>query len=322
MNSWIRWNPFGLFPAILICSNAGAANLPSGPPQPGRLNAIVGEVSINGVPVNLVSAGGVTLEAGRVIRTGQGMAEILLNPGSLLRLGKRSEFTLETAGTSEIKAKLSSGEALVEILDAGATLIMEQNGVTAIVRNPGLYEFNEKRAMIAVYAGEARLYNGEARSKKDDKQLVANAGFGVWTRRFRVFRKSPDAGSTLFSWSRNRSEQLSRESRVSAQANVVGAARSRGPEWHWDPWSASYTFLSASGFVTGPFGWPYFSPGYAPDYIPVHRGDSWLYGRPVLPSSAIRDGSGPAQPLEPERGNVTSTVPLTAPGEPHFPNNR
>jgi hypothetical protein len=113
------------------------------------------------------------------------MAEILLSPGSFLRLGKASELTLETTGTREIRARLQRGEALVEVLDAGAALTMEQNGVTAIVRNPGLYEFNQKRSMIAVYAGQALL-------NKDDQQLVATAGLGVGTRRFRVFRTSPD----------------------------------------------------------------------------------------------------------------------------------
>ena len=240
------------------------------------------------------------------------MAEILLSPGSFLRLGKASELTLETEGTPEIRATLLKGEALVEVLDADAALTMEQNGITTILWNPGLYEFNEKQSLIAIYAGQARL-------NKADKQLTASAGFGVRTRRFLVFPTRPDPGNALFLWSRSRSQQLSSESRVSAQEN--NGARSIGPQWHWDPWSGSYTFLSASGFVTGPFGWPYFSPGYAPDSIPVHHGDSWLYGPPVLSNPGLGN-SGPAYPLEPERGNVMPTVPLTAPGEPRFPNNR
>ena len=315
MGPLVRLNLFGLIPAILGCSIATRAAPPSaGSARPGTLNAITGEVSINGVPVDPMNAAPITIESGRRIRTGQGMVEILLSPGSFLRLGKASELTLETDGTREIRAWLQRGEALVEVLDAGAALTMEQNGVTAIVRNPGLYEFNQKRSIVAVYAGQARF-------NKDDQQLIATAGLGVGTRRFRVFRTSPDPGNALLSWSRSRSEQLSGESRLSAQDNR-GAARSRGPRWLWDPWSASYTFLSASGFVTGPFGWPYFSPGYAPDSIPVHRGDSWLYGPPVLSSPGLPSGSAPAQPLEPGRGNVTPTVPLTAPGEPRFPSNR
>jgi len=275
---------------------------------------MTGEVSINGVPVNPIDTASVTIEVGRRIRTGQGMAEILLSPGSFLRLGKASELTLETVGTREIRARLQRGEALVEALDSGAGLTIEQSGVTAIVRNPGLYEFNQKRSIVAVYAGRARL-------NKDDQEFVATAGIGVGTSHFRVFRTSPDPGNTLLSWSRSRSERLSWASRLSAQENS-GGARSLGPRWLWDPWSASYTFLSASGFVIGPFGWPYFSSGYAPDSIPVHRGDSWLYGPPVLSSHGLPGGSGPAPPLEPERGNVTPTVPLTAPGEPRFPSNR
>jgi hypothetical protein len=310
MGRRLKWNLLGLFPAVLICSIAMAASPPTGSARPGTLNAVTGEVSIDGVPLNPIGTAPATIEGGRIIRTGEGMAEILLNPGSFLRLGKASELQLPMAGTG-IKAELRRGEALLEVLDAGGPLTMEQSGVTATVGKPGLYEFNQKRSLIAVYAGEARL-------NKEGKQLVANAGFAVRTRGFRVSRASPDPGGVLFSWSRSRSEQLSGESRASAQENS-GAAPARGPQWHWDPWSASYTFLSASGFVTGPFGWPYFSPGYAPDSIPVHRGDSWLYGPPVLSSPG---GSGPARPVQPNRGNVTPTVPLTAPGEPRFPSNR
>jgi hypothetical protein len=303
-----------LVSAIQIFSIAMAAAAPSaGSARPGTLNAIAGEVSINGVPVNAISGIPIALEGG-VIRTARGMAEILLSPGRVLRLGNASELTLETAGKPGVRVRLRRGEALLEVLDAGGALTVEQNGVTARVRNLGLYEFDQKRSVIAVYAGEAGL-------NKDGQRLVVNAGFSVGTRRFRVFPASPDRGNALFAWSRSRSEQLSSESRASAQDNT-GAARSPGPQWHWDPWSASYTFLSASGFVTGPFGWPYFSPGYAPDSIPVHRGDSWLYGPPVLSSPDRPGGFGPARPIEPQRGNVTPTVPLTAPGEPQFPNNR
>ena len=291
-----------------------AAAAPSaGSARPGTLNAIAGEVSINGVPVDAISGIPIALKGG-VIRTARGMAEILLSPGSVLRLGNASELTLETAGKPEVRARLRRGEALLEVLDAGGALTIEQNGVTTAVQDSGLYEFDQKRSVIAVYAGEAGL-------NKNGQRLVLHAGFSVGTHRFRVFPARPDRANALFAWSRSRSEQLSSESRSSAQDNT-GAARSPGPRWHWDPWSASYTFLSASGFVTGPFGWPYFSPGYAPDSIPVHRGDSWLYGPPVLSSPDRPRGFGRARPIEPERGNVAPTVPLTAPGEPRFPNNR
>ena len=299
---------------MLIGLSVWGMPLPSAAPaQPGTLNAITGEVWLNATRVNSASSSLGRLEAGGTLKTGKGMAEILLSPGSFLRLGARSEFTLENRGTLEIRGKLTQGEALLEVVEANSALAMELNGMSARPRKPGLYNVSEKRALIAVYAGESQL-------NKDDKQLVVDTGGGVGTRRFRVFRTSPDPGSELFAWSRSRAEQLSNESRASVQENT-GAAQLTGPQWHWDPWAASYTFLCTSGFVTGPFGWPYFSPGFTPGSIPAHRGDSWLYGPPVLPRDVAPSGFD-SSPLSHEGGSRTPAVPLTAPGEPHFPNNK
>jgi hypothetical protein len=146
---------------------------------------------------------------------------------------------------------------------------------------------------------------------------IAGKGFGARTRRLRESQTKPDPGNPLYSWSKIRDEQLSSESAASAQTYPGGAGSWHGPAWYWNPWSASYTFLSASGFVTGPFGWPYYSPGYAPDYVPVHRGgDSWPYGPPVL------TGPEPMRMPGPSPINRPPAVPLTAPGVPGFPNNR
>src|SRR5580765_5033439 len=116
----IRLNPFRILPAILAYAIA-VADPPTVPAQPGTLNAINGKVSINGIPVNSISGQArAAPETRQIIRTGQGMAEILLNPGSFLRLSNASELALETEGTPEIRATLLKGEALVEILDADA----------------------------------------------------------------------------------------------------------------------------------------------------------------------------------------------------------
>src|SRR5579872_4060865 len=111
----IRLNPFRILPAIWVYS-IGVADPPlARSVHPGTLNAINGEVSINGNPVKSTSGETpIALETSQIIRTGQGMVEILLNPGCFLRLGKASELTLETAPPPEIRIKLLKGEALVE----------------------------------------------------------------------------------------------------------------------------------------------------------------------------------------------------------------
>src|SRR5512143_1508306 len=113
MGPLFRLNVFRLFPATLICSIAMGASPPSaGSPGPGTLNAVTGEVSIDGVPLNPISAAPATMEGGRIIRTGEGMAELLLSPGSFLRLGRKGEVELALAGRPGSKAELRRGEAL------------------------------------------------------------------------------------------------------------------------------------------------------------------------------------------------------------------
>jgi hypothetical protein len=148
------------------------------PPQLGTLNSFTGEVWINGVAAGPTSAGRTTLEIGHAIKTGEGMAELLLTPGSFLRLGNHSELTLEAASTPLSRVRLGTGEALIEVLDLRGRIVLEQNGVTAVVRKPGLYDFDAKRALMAVYAGEAQFSKGQ-------KQTIAGKGVGVRTRSLR-----------------------------------------------------------------------------------------------------------------------------------------
>jgi hypothetical protein len=66
------------------------AEPPQSGPQPGTLNSLTGEVWMNGAPVGAISAGRVILKPGRPIKTGEGMAELLLTPGSFLRLADQA----------------------------------------------------------------------------------------------------------------------------------------------------------------------------------------------------------------------------------------
>ena len=239
------------------------------------------------------------------------MAEILLAPGSFLRLGEQSKLTLETIGTPDVRVRLDSGEALLEVIALPVPIVVKQDGVSAVIRKPGLYEFDQKHSAMRVYAGEADLSKGGRRT-------IASQGISVGVRSLRKYALSPIPGDPLLSWSRIRSEQLSDESAASALA-YPGGAGWQSANWYRVPWSGSYTFLSASGTVTGPFGWPYYSPGYTPNAIPAHPpGDLYLYGPPV-PANPM---TAPQQPVPHGPGTSPYTVPLTAPGVPQFPSNR
>ncbi len=303
----MRFGGKTLYFAALLAAAAPAAVSPLLEPPPGLLNFMTGDVRINGVAVAPIRAGQITLGTGETLETGNGMAELLLTPGSFLRVGARSKVMLETRAP-EILFRLTKGEALVEVLDPKGRIALEQKGLKGVLQKQGLYDFDETRGVAAVYSGEAQFRN-------DGREILVTQGFGVRRRGFREVRIDPSRRSALFLWSGVRSQELSAESAAWVRMYPGKPAGLQGARWWWDPWAASYTYLSASGAIAGPFGWPYYSPGYVPNYAPLHpNGD--LYGPPVL-----NVPPPPAPPVSGEPGG-TPRVPLTAPGEPQFPNNR
>jgi hypothetical protein len=273
------------------------------------LNSFTGNVWINGMPPGPIDTGRIRLGTGQDIKTKDGMAELLLTPGSFLRIGNQSDLTLESVEASGVRLRLLSGEALMEVLDAQPSILVEQSGSVALLQRPGLYGFDARRNEMSVYVGEARL------SRNGIHNTIA-ADHGVKLHSLREFPAKPIPSNALWAWSNLRSKQLSGESAASAQAIGMNSGERRSSSWFWDVWAGSYTWLSASGAVTGPFGWPYYSPGYTPNSIPVHQGDSYLYGPPANRAPGI------AQPAAPDYGRSPAAVPLTAPGVPQFPNNR
>src|SRR5712691_6888782 len=65
------------------------------------------------------------LETGDVVRTGlDGRVEMLLNPGSYMRVGENSEFELTHNSLENLEIRLISGTAIVEVTGAEDTELL------------------------------------------------------------------------------------------------------------------------------------------------------------------------------------------------------
>src|SRR5215469_9159005 len=80
--------------AGILSVSAWAA--PTRPAQPGTLNYVEGEVSVNNEPVDANSVGNLTLRTGQDLNTGNGRAEILLTPGVFLRVDQNSSVQMNS----------------------------------------------------------------------------------------------------------------------------------------------------------------------------------------------------------------------------------
>ncbi len=262
----------GALVGVLMCVPASAAV----PPQPGTLNYVEGQVAIDGLSVTSKQVGSAQVEQGGVISTGSGKAEVLLDPGVLLRLGDNSQARLDSTALLDTRVSVLRGDAMVE-----ADQIFKENhiqvadaGSTTTLNKQGLYEFNAATPMVRVFDGKADVVAGDrhVELKKNHELLLASAN--LKSQKF----DSKATGDELYAWSALRSEYQAEANAETARTYVVNGGWG-GPGWYWDPWFSMYAFVPGDGFFYGPFGYPFFSPWYAYNYAPGFYGG--FYGRRV-----------------------------------------
>src|ERR1700758_3203575 len=130
--------------------------------RPGTLNYVEGQASIEGRQLSPQSVGNSTVEAGQVLATANGKAEILLTPGIFLRLGNDSTAQMVSTDLTHTEVKLEQGRANVEvdqIYPQNTVLIDLKNGQTQLLKN-GLYAFDAGNATVRVFDGKAAVYPG------------------------------------------------------------------------------------------------------------------------------------------------------------------
>jgi len=242
--------------------------------SPGTLNYIEGQASIEGRPLPSQSVGNTKLQAGQVLATANGKAEILLTPGIFLRLGDDSTVQVVSTDLTHTEVRLEQGRADVEvdqIYPQNTILVDLKNGQTQLLKN-GLYAFDAGNATVRVFDGKAAVYPGanlQANVKpidvKGGHQLVLNGDLV----KPQGFNKDQAKADPLYKWSSLRSNYL-------GQANLNLAEEYAGysgfyPGWYWAGGPFGYTWLPGDGLFWSPFGYGFYSPYYI-------RGGGFIYG--------------------------------------------
>jgi hypothetical protein len=220
------------------------------------------------------------LEAGDVVKTGvDGRVEMLLNPGSYLRIAENSEVELADNSLENLEVRLLRGTAIVEVTGADDEALFI--GITtphtrmSIIRR-GLYRVNVvpgDTTELIVRKGRVMLEGSHTKIKGGNKVVFSSSSFSV-AKLEKTDKKDWDA---LESWSKDRAQTLAKaNSRLTrrdvssymATFNDVFAFSTMGGSsglWMYNPTIRCYTFL--------PFRYGWDSP-YGASYV------SFFYGGP------------------------------------------
>jgi hypothetical protein len=238
--------------SLLALSIPALASLP---PGPGAVNYVEGQVSINGKPITSKNVGSVQLGQNQVLTTDIGKAEVLLAPGTVVRVGYHSELHMISAGLSDTRIELVRGEAMVEVTDphpSESLRILNHGASVKLVKN-GLYSFSADTPRVSVYEGKAVVVAG-------DKSVTLGKGRQTFlaTDTLRSAHFDRNTGD-LYMWSKARDGYLAQagQSWVSYYGGTPGYWNGAG--WYWNPYYSGYAFVPGS-FLYSPFGYGFYSP--------------------------------------------------------------
>ena len=304
-----------VFSAVAVCAFAVAAFAQTTnvsdkfviSAKAGGVNAVVGEVLIersNGRTGHLFK--GDEVQIGEKVTTGaDGKAEVLMNPGSYVRLGPKSSFEFVSTDLDNVQLKMHSGSAILEILgteDFNVELSTDTARFTIV--QSGVYRIDAAEkgsSVVAVWRGKLRAGNETKASVGKGKVVEFNGAS------YTVAKFDRDTKDELATWSNERARGLSqlsaslrpdrlRNSLINSfYGNQWNFYNSFGL-WVFDPFARSFCFL--------PFGWGWQSPyGFG-------------FGRPIWFYNLPRTIYNQSPPIGTTVGRTTIPVDPTPRGNP------
>ncbi len=223
----------------------------------------------------------------QVVRTEDGLAEVLLTPGVFLRMGEHSSIRMISNRLVDTRVELLAGSAVVEsddvLKDTGVTIVCQKGSVT--MPKAGIYRFNTSPAQLKVYKGTAEVEIGEQHTTVGTGKMLMLSGESAALQHFDV-----EDTDFLDHWNRQRSEYVAMAN-VSAAKSLVGASSTYGSlgwglgtpcmgAWGFNSYYGMMTYIPCSGYLMNPYGYRYWSPftvmrAY---YVPSYGGGWGGYG--------------------------------------------
>lgn len=237
----------------VISAKAGAVNYVSGKVLVVRKNGKVGYL-----------AKGDTIEKDERVRTGSdGKAEILLNPGSYVRLSENADFKFSSTSLDDLQINLASGSAIFEIItdDDFNVAVSTPNSNYQLVKS-GVYRvdaLSDGSGKISVWKGRATYGAGKNDVVKSGQTTAIVNGRAL------VQKFDRDNKGEFETWSKDRAKEIARVNAKLQQRAMSRTLVSSYMQGGYGSWGSSnrfglWVFDASNGYCFLPFGYGGRSP--------------------------------------------------------------
>jgi len=251
----------------------------------GGVNSVIGNVRVkrDGQEPQLLTSQD-DLNAGDMVATGQAsQAEVLLNPGSYLRVAENSEFVLVDNSLNNLVVRLVKGSAIIEATggdDAAFQINVMTNQKHFVIIRGGIYRINARPGATELLVRKGRVLpdSNPLEMVKGGKKVTYAGGEPLIAK---LDKKDQDDFDL---WSKTRAETLAKANLKISNRSVNGFLASMSPFemafsaanswglWAYSPYARSYTFVPFRYGWSSPYGhyygsycniWQYHGgPGY------------------------------------------------------------
>jgi len=205
------------------------------------------------------------MKNGSELRTQDGRAEVLLTPGTFLRVGANSAIRMVSNELDNTRVELLNGSAVLDqgsdtLANTSVTILYNLDQVQ--IKKPGRYRFDSEPPQVKVETGDAEVL-------ADRKSVEAGAGYAVALDGKLAARKLLNdagvntSGDSLDSWDRARDHSVADSNQDAAAASDLSGVIDG---WQRDP-----------DAVLQSLGIPPYPPGMS-SYIPPYSYGAGLYG--------------------------------------------
>jgi hypothetical protein len=199
------------------------------------------------------------IKENEVLATEEGRVEVLLTPGVFLRVGEHSSVKLLSSRLSDTRLDLLSGQAVVEMADAGLMDAPKSAPITVLIKDTTLTI--RKKGIYNLSMDQVKVFNGELEAVSNDQVLVVKDGRTLALDGTLALNKfDTDERDSLLRWTKHRAEYMSMASISAAKSvrNSGGGWNSSG--WLFNPYFGMFTFIPSRGIYNSPFGYQFYSP--------------------------------------------------------------
>ena len=276
------------------CLPAGAQMVVSA--KSGVVNFTEGSVLLDGQAIESSITKYHDIKENSVLRTEQGRAEVLLTPGTILRMGENGGLKMITNRLVDTRLELQRGSAVVETVQTA-----KDNSVTVVVSHgaaglakAGIYRFDTEPARLEVFHGEAMVeINGQTIPVSTGRMLLLDGSTTA------VQKFNAEDTDALDHWSRQRGQLLAMANPSTAKSLMNSGYGGFGyggygcnPYWGYNSWYGMYTYVPCRGSFRDPYGFGYWSPVAVRNfyYRPVPSYGGGGYAAPNYPTMGTTSG--------------------------------